>query len=175
MNDGIQLFSGKHPQAYPVWYRVWLWVRRLGRAPKLTGENLEQVAWFRLLSDRLDRLEEPRQQPDSIQAVRHALGSVDLSDAESELTEAEQRQHNAAIAAVLHRLERDVKKFLYDQLLFTANEADTWERVVFGRGSFNGMDLLLEHWRRLAAEHRAALKPKEPFDPHSPVPEIDAK
>lgn len=90
----------------------------------------------------------------SIILLRHELGSIDLHDIEAEtMSEGERKEYCAAIFAVFPRLEKDIKKFLYAQLMFASNEADTWERVIFARGTFNGMDILLEHWKRAAMEH----------------------
>lgn len=111
----------------------------------------------------------------SITLLRHQLGSIDLSDVkeDEEMTEAERREYCAAIFAVFPRLEKDIKKFLYQQLMFSSNNATTWEQVIFGRGTFNGIDLLLDHWQKAQAEHIPA--PKENFDVHSPIGEINER
>lgn len=98
----------------------------------------------------------------TIRLQRNLLGSIDLSDVpeEKEQTEEERRDYCAAIWAVFPRLEKDLKRFMLEQLMFSANEADTWERVIFGRGSFNGMALLLERWKIAASEHLANAKEK---------------
>lgn len=109
-----------------------------------------------------------------IALVRHLLGSIDLSDVkEEEQTEGERKEYCGAICAVFPRLEKDMKRFLYDQLMFVSNQADTWERVIFGRGTFNGMSLLYEHWKKANDEHLEKTKPKETFDKHSPIGQID--
>lgn len=140
--------------------------------------------YFEKLGDKLDLLQGilenisravAKPKVDSLELLRHQLGSVDLSDVQEdgEMSEAERREYAAAIFAVFPRLEKDIKKFLYTQLLFSSNEAVTWEQVIFGRGTFNGMDLLLEHWRKVNAEHVGNSKPQEGFDPHNPIGQID--
>ena len=103
---------------------------------------------------------------------RHLLGSIDLSDIEEdeEMSETERKAYCAAIFAVFSRIEKDLKKALYDQLMFSSNQADTWEKVIFSRGTFNGMSLMLERWKKAASEHQKP--PEEDFDRHSPLGEI---
>lgn len=110
----------------------------------------------------------------SLKLMRHMLGSIDLSDVEDEkdMTESERQAYCAAIFAVYPRLEKDIKKMLYAQLMYVCNEAEIWERVIFGRGTFNGMDLLLEKWNKARAEYEAMPKKEEPFDKSNPISEI---
>ena len=105
----------------------------------------------------------PKEQ--SLKLMRHLLGSIDLPDIEEkEVSEADRSAYCSAIYAVFPVLERDIKKMLHAQLMFSSNEAGNWEQVVFGRGTFNGMDLLLEKWRLASIEHQA---PKE--DKNNPM------
>ena len=109
----------------------------------------------------------------TISLQRNLLGSISIEDVlEEDETEADRKAYCAAIFAVFPRLEKDLKKFLHAQLLYSANEAETWERVIFGRGSFNGMALLLENWKIAAKEHEANSGQKEDFDKHSPISEV---
>lgn len=118
----------------------------------------------------------PIKKEQSIELLRHLLGSIDFSDVEDEekeMSETERREYCSAIFAVWPRLEKDIKKFLHTQLMFSSNEADTWERVIFGRGTFNGLDLLLEHWRKAKTEYEALPKEdKKDFDKNNPISEI---
>ena len=105
--------------------------------------------------------------------LRHQLGSIDLSDIkEEELSESERAEYVAAISAVWPRLEKDLNKFLHDQLMFMSIESEDWNQVLFGRGTCNGLDLLKEHWEKAHNEHRAKGVPKENFDPHNPIGEV---
>lgn len=93
----------------------------------------------------------------TIKLQRHLLSSLDLSDLEDKMmSEVERKAYVAAIFAVWPRLEKDLKKFMYDQLLFASQKATTWEEVLFARGTFNGMDLMFEHWRIAANEFEAS-------------------
>lgn len=110
----------------------------------------------------------------SLELMRHLLGSVDLSDVEEdkEMSEGDRRDYCSAINAVFPRLEKDIKQFLYTQLMFNSNNAETWDQVIFGRGTFNGIDLLLQHWSKANQEHIGRSKPEENFDKNNPVGEI---
>ena len=105
--------------------------------------------------------------------MRRMLGSISFADLENkEMTDAERKDYCATISAAWRYLERDIKKFLQTQLEYSANQADTWERVIFARGTFNGADLLFEQWKKAHEEHLASTKPKEVFDEHKPIGEI---
>ena len=111
--------------------------------------------------------------PLGLRAIRHMLASIDLSDVEEkDMDESERKEYVAAISAVWPRLEKDIRRFLHAQLMFIANEAQDMNHVAFGRGTFNGMDLLLNHWKKAADEHNSKLQEKEKFDKHSPMGEI---
>ena len=93
---------------------------------------------------------------ETIKLQRNLLGSIDIEDLEDkEMTDEERKDYCAAIFAVYPRLEKDLKRFLHTQLMFSSNEADTWEKVIFGRGTFNGIALLLEYWKIAASEFEA--------------------
>ena len=97
---------------------------------------------------------------------------VELGDIEDkELTEAERKDYCAAISAVFPRIEKDIKKFQINQLMFISNESLNWEQILVGRGTFNALDLLLDHWRRAHLEH--SVKPKDEFDKHEVVGTIN--
>ncbi len=93
----------------------------------------------------------------TIKLQRHLLASLDLSDIEDKMmTETERKDYTAAIFAVWPRLEKDLKKFMHDQLMFASQKATTWEEVLFARGTFNGLDLIFEHWKIAATEFESS-------------------
>jgi len=109
----------------------------------------------------------------NLDLMRHLLGSIDLSDIEDEeMDEVERGEYIASISAVYPRLEKDIKKFLHAQLMFSSNNAENWDQVIFGRGAFNGMDLLLKHWEKAHFEHSAKAVDKEDIDKSNPMPEL---
>ena len=106
--------------------------------------------------------------------MRELLNIVDLSNAEysKEQGEEERAAYCASISAVFPRLEKDIKKFLYQQLIKTSMQSETWEQVLVGRGVFAGMEILLEHWQKANAEHWSKSLPQEEFSKSSPISEI---
>jgi hypothetical protein len=110
----------------------------------------------------------------SLKAIRHLLASVDLSDLEEpkDMSEQERKTYCAQIFAVFPILEKDIKRFLYSQLMFVCNEASNMDEVSFGRGTFNGMDLLLEHWKKASSEYEAIPKEEMGFDKNKVIGEI---
>lgn len=125
-------------------------------------------------------VEKKKKEDLSLEAIRKMLGSINLDECqeeEKELSEADRKAYCSAIFAVFPRIEKDIKKMLYAQLMFISNNAETWEQVIFGRGTFNGMDLLLEKWKKASIEHEANLKEgleenKKGFDKNNPIPEV---
>lgn len=113
-------------------------------------------------------------EPDTITLLRHQLGSIDFKDVDQEdMSENERKAYCSHISGVYDILEKDIKKFLYEQLMFISNEAQTWDQVILGRGTFNGMDLLLEHWKKAHEEHLSNMKPEEEFDKNKLLPDIE--
>ena len=109
----------------------------------------------------------------NLDLMRHLLGSIDLSDIkDEEMNESERKEYIAVISGVFPRLEKDIKKFLYAQLMFSSNNAENWEQVIFGRGAFNGMDLLLNHWKKAYNEQMGEQVPDEKVDENNPISEI---
>ena len=109
----------------------------------------------------------------TIALQRNLLGSIDLSDIEDkEESEEERRAYCSAIFAVFPRLEKDLKRFMMEQLLFSSNNAETWEQVLFGRGSYNGLSLVYDYWKTVQAEHISNSEKKEDFNKSSPIGEI---
>ncbi len=105
-----------------------------------------------------------KQEKLTLELMRHLLGSVDLSDIfsedEKEESEAERRAYCAAIFAIWPRLEKDLKKMMYEQLIFSSNESEDWFQTILGRGTFNGLSLAFERWKVASAEHEAVAKDK---------------
>lgn len=118
----------------------------------------------------------PQLDPKSLYLLRHQLGSIDLEDISheditDEESESEHREYCSAISAVFPRLERDIKKFMWEQLKFASLNSENWDQVTFARGTFNGFALLLDHWKKAHVEHSERGR-KESFDKNSVVPEI---
>lgn len=121
-----------------------------------------------------ERMKKPR---DDLKLLRHQLGVIDFADIETENekveTEAERRAYCGAIHAVWPRLEKDIRKLMYAQLLFGAKQAETWEQVVYSRGALAGMESLFELWASAHHEFQEKATPEE-FDKYNIVPELNA-
>ena len=108
----------------------------------------------------------------SLDLMRKQLGSVTIEDLEhEEMDESERKQYCASISAVFPRLEKDMKVLLHAQMMYIGTQAGNMEEVIFGRGTFNGIDLLLEMWKKAHLEHTNK-EPKEEFDETSPLGEV---
>lgn len=110
--------------------------------------------------------------------MRNLLGSVDLSDLDitevskkEEMSEGKRKEYCSAISTVFLILEKDIKRLMYKQLLLTFSTADNMDKIALGQGTFNGMSLLLEHWRIAHLEYIGKPQP-EKFDKHLPIGEI---
>lgn len=114
----------------------------------------------------------------SLDLIRHQLASIDLSDIEDkkfrkDMTQAERDAYCSAIFAVWPRLEKDLKEFMHDQLLFVCNNAEDMLQVSFGRGTFNGFDFLFDYWQTAASEWESKGKEdKDEGDKNNPMPEL---
>ena len=92
-------------------------------------------------------------------------------DDESPMTEAERKEYCSAIAAVWPRLEKDIKKFLFKQIMFNNNQAIDWDQVLIGRGVFAGQEMLYDYWKSINQEYLDRLVHTN-FDSHSPLAEF---
>ena len=111
---------------------------------------------------------------ESLKLIRHSLASINLEGFEDEkpMNEQERKDYVSAITAVYPRLEKDIRRFLYLQLLVMSKESENWEQVLFGRGVFDGMAQLLEHWTRIRQEHTDVNKTEGEFEKNSPIGEV---
>jgi len=89
-----------------------------------------------------------------------------------EVTEKERKDYCASISAVYPRLEKDIKKFLYEQMERIAIKPLTWEESLVLRGEYSGMAFLLDFWGKAHLEHLKGLRPEE-FDKDKVFPEIE--
>jgi len=100
-------------------------------------------------------------------------GSIELSDMEpEEMSEGERAEYAAAISAVFPRLEKDIKRFKFFQLLFQGEQCENMHQLMFSRGTINGFNLLLEHWQQAHVEHTNKGK-KDEFDKLNPIGELE--
>jgi len=108
---------------------------------------------------------------DEIKLIRHSVGSIDISDIkDEERTESERKNYVGQIYAVFPAIEKDIQRLMKEQILLIA-EAENFDKLNFGRGTCNGISLLYELWKGVAAE--AKPQPKEgDFNKHEVIGEI---
>ena len=108
---------------------------------------------------------------DEIKLIRHSVGSIDISDIkDEERTESERKNYVGQIYAVFPAIEKDIQRLMKEQILLIA-EAENFDKLNFGRGTCNGISLLYELWKGVAAE--AKPQPKEEIkNVNSPVGEL---
>lgn len=106
--------------------------------------------------------------------LRHQLGSIDLPDIEEkEMAETERIGYTSQIFAVFPALKKDIKKMMHTQLMFAMNNTEDWGQVLFSRGTFNGLALMLELWEKASLEYESKGKNKDKdFDKNNPIPEL---
>lgn len=92
-------------------------------------------------------------------------------DDEQPMTEAERNEYCSSIASIFPRIEKDIKRFLFKQIMFNSNLSATWEEVLTGRGVFAGQEMLLDYWRSVNQEYLDRVSQKE-FEKNSPLGEI---
>ena len=111
---------------------------------------------------------------DSLKLLRESLGSINLRD--QFLTDADpqgeqkRKDYCASISAVFPKLEKTLKEMMADQILFAVNKTESWEQVLFSRGTFNGLMLLMEHIKLANDEHLNANE--KDFNQFNPLPEV---
>lgn len=122
-----------------------------------------------ILKNIMDKTLEP-----TIALQRNLLGSIDglFDESKDEMSVEERRNYCATIAQIFPVLEKDLKRYMQEQLKFQSLEADSWEKVCFGRGTFSGIELIYEHYKKVVDEHIDNSKGKETFDKFAPLNEI---
>ena len=98
---------------------------------------------------------------------RNQLGSIDLlSINKSDKSENEIKERNSAIATSYKHIERTIKNLIIAQQEFMANQCENEQQLLFGRGTMNGLSLVLEKMKKYKGQHDEDLKPDENFEKH---------
>ena len=100
---------------------------------------------------------------------RKQLGCIDLSDIKEPKEENKKKERNAKIASDFRYIEPAIKKLIIAQQEFMANQCENESQLLFGRGSMNGLALVLEELKNYKSEHEEDTKPKDNFDKFNPV------
>ena len=92
---------------------------------------------------------------------RHQLGSLSLDDARDELSENEQKERNANVSSAFRHIELSIKKLIIVQQEFMANQCENESQLLFGRGTTNGLSLVLEEMQSYKLQYEEDNKPKD--------------
>lgn len=105
--------------------------------------------------------------------IRKILGSINLEDVRDKVKDANEIQnYEAAIAAVFKdHIEPTVKKLIIAQEQFMGRQANNMDQLSFGRGTVNGLCLILEEFESAWKNHEATKKPIEEPDQSTFFPE----
>ncbi len=97
-----------------------------------------------------------------IKLIRHSLASIDLSDAEEEISN-EEYNRRVADAEIFYKkhFEKLLKAFVQEQLEFIGKEAKDLEALSFGRGTINGFILIKEWFEDQIKESHSKFEEKE--------------
>ena len=112
--------------------------------------------------------------------TRHLLGSIDLSDVEPfkrNLTPDQRKAYVAEMSSVYVRIKPLLKDFIERQKDFIATGGEVYhgqegKQIVFGRGTINGLYLILDELQKLYKEHTNSVPPRDPPDNTTPFPSI---
>lgn len=104
-------------------------------------------------------------EPPELTIARHTLGSIDLKDITDPdgMKEDDYKLHIAGAAQAYSILEKEAKWMIKLQHDFWFTSADGENQMMFGRGTTNGIQLLLDRLELLKNKHIERITPeKEP-------------
>jgi len=101
---------------------------------------------------------------------REQLGSIELDLAGiTGLSEDEIKERNATISSDFKIIELTIKRLLIAQQEFMANQCENEKQLLFGRGSSNGISLVLEEFKKYKSQHDELTKPSEEFNQYKVI------
>jgi len=103
--------------------------------------------------------------------LRRELGSIKAIEPDEQLSPVEARSKAADIEVFyMNHFEKELQRFINEQLLFMGTMAKDEGQFIFGRGTINGF-LLIEDWfkkqgelSRIKPDKEQKLNPERPFD-----------
>lgn len=124
-----------------------------------------------VISSKLDEvrhlLEPKQEQPTSDSLMRRILGSIDLSE------EPNDEVFNNRVGSIFEIIEPKLRKMAREQERFTTAESADWGQVLFGRGTLNGIELVIEELKKAHVVYLATHNPTPPpAQPFNPIPEL---
>jgi len=122
---------------------------------------------FRQLKKFLDDYDSPKQEESVIvRLMKHRLGSIDLSDVRDKVRTKE--EHIAFLSQVGAFypivIEEEIKKMIIEQEEFMAHTVADIDAFNFSRGTINGLELLLERYKKYFEEYKELNKTEDKID-----------
>ena len=107
--------------------------------------------------------------------VRHQLGSINLKDMQEpdkmEIGERKQYVSEIALITMKKPFRNEIDLLRHAQAFFMAELAQDMRQLDFGRGTMNGITLVLERFEALATEHLKNTEPAGDIDKNAPIEE----
>lgn len=112
-----------------------------------------------------------------IEINRHCIGSINLTDIVNvdRLTPAERLDYLKGAEHIFKSpiFQNELKIMIQTQLEFIGWNSADFEQVLMGRGTLNGIDLLMERFSKLYEEYKQATRPEDKdFDKFNPLPGV---
>lgn len=126
----------------------------------------------KILGLEIDSIDSTREELDETRFIREKLGSIALDDVRGIIkTEQEIKDYQAAISSVFkNHIEPTLKRLLINQEKFMGEQVQTMEQLSFGRGTVNGLLLVIEEFQHAWEAHQENTKGKEPVNPRELFP-----
>lgn len=120
------------------------------------------LSFLHRVEDVLYRVEK-QQEPPLLTVARHTLGSVDLRDISDPdgIDEKDYTEYTARAVQFYDFFEKEAKWMMKLQHDWWFTNSDSWEQTMFGRGTINGIQLLLDRFGKLKNDYTERTK-KEP-------------
>ena len=119
---------------------------------KRLQETLDHIKYV------VDLLWEKQNNISSIELIQHRLGSISLQDVRKEMSkvipENERKEYVASVSSIYEKiLKPKCEKFIAIQEEFMAREAENETQFLVGRGTINGLLLIMEDLKKDNDEH----------------------
>ena len=111
------------------------------------------------------RKKQKEEAPAILTVARHTLGSIDLKDITDPdgIDEADYTEYMARAVQFYDFFEKEAKWMMKLQHDYWFTSSENWEQTMFGRGTTNGIQLMLDRFSKLSNEYTArTTKEKEP-------------
>lgn len=114
------------------------------------------LGYLHRVDDLLHRVEK-QAEPPLLTVARHTLGSIDLKDVSDPdgIDEKDYTEYTAKAGQFYDFFEKEAKWMMKLQHDYWFTQSNNWEQTMFGRGTTNGIQLLLDRFTKLKHEYTA--------------------